>query len=161
MQYSYQDFFSERNPQKPLDSVEYQAMRVNLNRFMRSMLKTLRQEDGIFGQAIRFKTGLWVGFWVAALAATAGVLFLEAPLWIGLCFFCAVILWMSVLAVVVNHGLDSARYRRSKDRFIGEVKSYYMYHYSLMRNAEGYEGYCESALASDLALYDRYLKKYG
>ena len=160
MNYSYRRFHDARDPRLVVDDLEYRDMRVNLNGFMHDMLETLKQDEDLLGKAVRFKKWHLMAFFLLTLASVAGGIFLEHPGWISFSWIFGAVMAVAVLAVPITYLQDGGKYQRQRNVFIREVKSYYMFHFSLMRNVSSYDEYAEKVPEADTGIFLKYLDKY-
>lgn len=158
--YSYTLFHEARNPRLTVAAAEYMQMRVNLNQFMHDMLKDLKGNEQLLGKTVEFKRFKLLAFLILLGASISGALFFQHPGWISFSVFCGIVLAVAVLAVPITFLQDAGKYRKQRDIFVSEVKSYYMFQYSLMHKAGSYEEYSEAVPDADTGVFLRYLEKY-
>lgn len=159
--YSYRKFHEARDPRLPLEVMEYAEMVLNLNRFMNKMLETLKQDEDLVGKAKPFRRWKMLAFLVLLLASGAGVVFLEHPGWISFSAFCGIVMGVAFLAVPITHWQDLSIYRRRVNVFVQEVKSYYMFQYSVIRKSGNYEDYTQHLDEADTDVFLLYMQKYA
>ncbi len=158
--YTYKEFNRDRNPLLPLAATEYVMMRRDLNNFMNDMLRKLYKDKDILGVELQMKRSRIFLFGLVSIAAAAGAILFEHPGWIASSAILGVIMFVAVLAVPITHLQDKAVEKRDRKRKIDSIKSYYLFHYSLMRNSSTYNEYLSDLPVADLNIFQSYLQKY-
>lgn len=159
--YTYSVFNEDRNPLLPLAAVEYVMMRKDLNNFMHDMLRKLYKDKTILGQEKRLNLGRILLFAFVFAACTVGFILFDHPGWIASCAILGFIMWVAVIAVPITHLQDQVSVKRERKQKINSIKSYYLFHYSLIRNSSTYNEYLTMVPLADAVKFQTYLKKYS
>lgn len=159
--FSYTKFQQDPNPVQPVYPEEYVAMKRDLNHFMHVMLKRLYTDEGTVGKERTFNPWQMLGFAASTLGMVAAVIFFSNPVWVGLAGFTGIVLFVATLAVPITHFQDKFLFKKHRSRFMQEVKSYYLFQYSILRQTNSFEEYEAEARLADPKGYEPYYRKYA
>jgi|GEM_PF-6951932 len=159
--YTYPRFDDEQNPHLPLGAAEYVYLRKDLNQFMNEMLRKLYKDQKVMGKDLEIKTGRLLLFAVGFALSVAGLILFDHPGWIASSGILGVILLVAVLAVPITHLQDQSIQRKVRQKKVTSIKSYYLFHYSLIRSSSNYDEYLETLPESNLKKYQEFLIKYS
>lgn len=160
-QYTYAEFDQEKDPLLPLAAVEYVMMRKDLNNFMHDMLRKLYKDKEILGEEKQMKASRILLFGLVNVAAVAGAILFDHPGWIVASVILGIIMLVAVLAVPITHLQDKIIEKRERKEKINSIKSYYLFHYSLIRSSSTYNEYLSLIPGADLTKFQAYLQKYS
>ena len=161
VQYSYTDFNRDRDPMLPLAAVEYVLMRKDLNNFMHDMLRQLYQDKSIVGEEKSMNGGRIALFGVGFALSVAGYILFDHPGWIVCSVILGIIMLVAILAVPITYLQDQSSHQRDRKFKINSIKSYYLFHYSMMRRSGTYNEYLEGLPNADPRKFQMYLRKYS
>ncbi len=136
-------------------------IRRDRNHFMNEMLQKLYKDKDILGEEVQLNLNRILLFGWINLAATAGVFLFKHPGFIVPCAILGFIMLVAVLAVPITHIQDRAVEKHDRKQKINLIKSYYIFHYSLIRNSSTYNEYLSQLQESKLNKFHFYLQKYS
>ncbi len=159
--YSYTQFNRDRDVLAPLAALEYVMMRKDLNNFMHDMLRKLYKDEITLGKDISLNSSRILLFGAGFSLSVAGFVLFDHPGWIACSVILGIIMLVAILAIPINHLLDQASRQRERKFIINSIKSYYLFHYNLIRTSSTYNEYLEEVPKADPVKFQYYFRKYA